>query len=207
MLGFLALDASRSMRSPAAMRQFLYDQAGSFLGGTAFALLAFGYPLLFLKLSRNWNPAISTEMFREAVRLLVLAPGPILGSFAWAAIHRYFSRRADQLKTNGPFKKCSGCGTVRNISYFSLDNSSPDGHGHLCVACTSPETWAFTQNLKSAFANQQQGPSTTAQITHLAAIQQAGKELCALPPGKDKMDKVMQRADEIMRSWGWTPNQ
>src|ERR1700722_13222424 len=76
MLGFLALDAWRSMRSPAAMRQFLYDQAGSFLGGAAFALLAFGYPLLFLKLSRNWNSAISTEMFREAVRLLVLAPGP-----------------------------------------------------------------------------------------------------------------------------------
>jgi hypothetical protein len=115
-----------------------------------------------------------------------------------------------QLKANGPgpLKKCSQCGTIRKISYFSFENSSSDGHGSLCVACLQPETWAFTQKLKSALANEQRPTgSMTAKISHLAAIQQATEELSALPPGEGKMNKVMQRADEIMRSWGWTPNQ
>jgi hypothetical protein len=59
-----------------------------------------------------------------------------------------------QLKTDGPFKKCSRCGTIRNTSYFSLDDSSSDGLGNLCVACIDPETWAMIQDLKSASGNQ-----------------------------------------------------
>lgn len=42
-------------------------------------------------------------------------------------------------------------------------------------------------------------------IVHLAAIQQAASELSSKPPGDEKMEAVMERADQIMRSWRWIP--
>jgi hypothetical protein len=41
---------------------------------------------------------------------------------------------------------------------------------------------------------------------HLVAIQQAAEELKHLPSGDAKMQAVIARADQIMRSQGWTPN-
>jgi len=42
-------------------------------------------------------------------------------------------------------------------------------------------------------------------IAHLAAIQQASEELDDLPAGEGKLQAVMERADQIMRSRGWIP--
>jgi hypothetical protein len=42
-------------------------------------------------------------------------------------------------------------------------------------------------------------------VAHLDAISEATEEFKALPQGKEKMDRIMQRADEIMRSRGWKP--
>jgi hypothetical protein len=42
-------------------------------------------------------------------------------------------------------------------------------------------------------------------VAHLEAISEATEELKVLPQGKEKTDRIMQRADEIMRSRGWKP--
>jgi hypothetical protein len=47
--------------------------------------------------------------------------------------------------------------------------------------------------------------SGTSQAAYLTAAQQAVEEFKDLPPGKDKSQMVMKRADEIMRSEGWKP--
>jgi hypothetical protein len=52
-------------------------------------------------------------------------------------------------KESGPSKTCSWCGTARSIDYFSLDKSSSDGHGDLCVMCVHPEMRVALQKFKA----------------------------------------------------------
>lgn len=61
--------------------------------------------------------------------------------------------------------------------------------------------YGLTRLVPSALSSAANDPK----IAHLAAIQQASQELAHLPPGEDKMQAVMTRADEIMRAKGWTP--
>lgn len=42
-------------------------------------------------------------------------------------------------------------------------------------------------------------------IVHLLAMQRAAEELKYLPSGDAKMQAIMARADQIMRSQGWIP--
>ena len=39
-------------------------------------------------------------------------------------------------------KKCSYCNSVKSLSDFSLDNSSPDGKGYYCRACANAKARA-----------------------------------------------------------------
>ena len=100
-----------------------------------FGLLA-GVFLVF-----NWM-----AMLASLVASLILCNGisPISKRHA-AEIIRQVDIDAGLLKAQtpgGPTKKCAQCGTVRRINYFSLESSSSDGHGGLCVACGHPEMWA-----------------------------------------------------------------
>jgi hypothetical protein len=50
---------------------------------------------------------------------------------------------------DGPYKRCTTCGTIRPIDYFALDKSAADGHVACCVACSNPARWNRVQQLKA----------------------------------------------------------
>jgi hypothetical protein len=48
----------------------------------------------------------------------------------------------------GPYRRCANCRTVRPVHYFAIDQSTADRMSTTCVACSSPDAWAFAQRLK-----------------------------------------------------------
>jgi uncharacterized protein (DUF983 family) len=54
------------------------------LGALAFCVIAVGFPLLFLVLFRDWSPTIPHPW----LRLLIYAPGNVLGLLAWVTVAR-----------------------------------------------------------------------------------------------------------------------